>query len=165
LENLVSTFLSDSLPLGSNEVGVAVGISEDKTFDSENRESFTTSASKEPDKSQGLTAEAPRLRETEDGQVNYIDRSHWQAILEDIKEVREHLTLPTVQSSPDYQTDFSENYLNLDPGLIFGSTSATQLAEILVSLPPQPICDMLLSTYFNSRFMVLGMILIETVRG
>ncbi|KAL2126567.1 hypothetical protein VTI74DRAFT_666 [Chaetomium olivicolor] len=69
----------------------------------------------------GLDQETPRPRQTFDGQVNYVDSSHWLAILEDIRET-----------------------LDLD--------------EILASLPPQAVCDKLLSHYFNSRHLVIGVV-------
>jgi len=43
-----------------------------------------------------------------------------------------------------------------DASFLFTSDHNLSLDEILPSLPSQPICDMLLSWYFNSRFMVLG---------
>ena len=52
--------------------------------------------------SDALTPESPHRQETTDGQVNYIDRGHWLSILDDIKEVREHLAvapLPSLQQS------------------------------------------------------------------
>jgi hypothetical protein len=103
-----------------------------------------------------VTQKALHLQETKGGQVNYVDPSHWQAILEDIKEVRDHISVlnhTSLQSEPNYEIIDP----NSDPSMIFGSISKAELTEILSSLPLQPICDMLLSWYFNSRFMILGM--------
>jgi hypothetical protein len=101
-----------------------------------------------------LSPETLHLQETRGGQVNYVDPSHWQSILEDIKEVRDHLSvLNHSQSQPMFELSQASS----DPSLIFGSTPSGDLDDILTSLPSQPICDLLLSSYFNSRFMILGM--------
>jgi hypothetical protein len=109
----------------------------------------------------GLDPETPRIRQTHDGHVNYIDSSHWLSILEDIREVREHL-------SPEggflQQNMARSNGVSLEPelpevGSVLGLEASTSLDEILTSLPPRPICDRLLSHYFNTRFQVLGELL------
>jgi hypothetical protein len=102
-----------------------------------------------------LTPETPHLQETGDGQVNYIDPSHWQSILEDIKEVREHLTKsnqPLAQSDPGGGTD----RVLADASYLFGSVPSVSFREILSSLPPQPICDKLVSWYFDLQIFVSG---------
>jgi hypothetical protein len=101
--------------------------------------------------------ETPHLQETGDGQVNYIDPSHWLSILDDIKEVRDHLS---VSNQPVSQNGagFAAHGGVPDASFLFGSTQNSSLGEILSSLPSQPICDMLVSWYFNSSFMVLGKI-------
>ena len=108
-----------------------------------------------------LTPELPHVQETEDGQVNYIDRGHWLSILNDIKEVREHLDTD-VLSSTSSQTKADDTS---PPKLVDGthllnlnSNSDSTFAEILSQVPSRPKCDMLLSWYFNSKFMVLGII-------
>jgi hypothetical protein len=110
-----------------------------------------------------LTPEPLYLQTTKEGQVNYIDSSHWQSILEDIKEVRDHLSVlnnSTLQS----ESISEKNHANPDPSLIFGSVPTIDLSDILSSLPPQPIREMLLSWYFNSRFMILGKTNIPAMR-
>lgn len=102
-----------------------------------------------------LTPERPHVQETRDGQVNYIDRSHWQSILEDIKEVKDHLADwggSPAQSLTSQQPDDVEH----DASFLIGCGSNDNLAEILTSLPPQHICDRMLSGYFNSRFLIAG---------
>lgn len=94
--------------------------------------------------------------------VSHIDPSHWLSILEDIKEVREHLdetasesTAPsTSKSASDYDTGGSDPSLVLGTGQL--SRTAVTLDGIIAGLPARPVCDMLLSWYFNSQFMVLG---------
>lgn len=105
----------------------------------------------------GLTTQTPRLRETGDGQLNYIDPSHWLSILDDIKEVREHLSVPS-RTIPPKEDGFNVNRTITEANLLHGSNQSMDLDEILSSLPSQPICDMLLSWYFDTRFMILGMV-------
>ena len=106
----------------------------------------------------GLDPETPRIRQTHDGHVNYVDSSHWLSILEDIREVREHLS-PDGGLPPQ---DMSRtNAVSSEPELpevssVLGLGASASLDEILTSLPPRPICDRLLSHYFNTRLQVLG---------
>ncbi|KAJ3572794.1 hypothetical protein NPX13_g4927 [Xylaria arbuscula] len=101
-----------------------------------------------------LTPETPHLQQTGDGQVNYIDANHWQSILEDIHEIREHLSSSNQsmeQSAPLERT-------LADASFLFGSVPNATYAEILTSLPAQPICDKLLSWYFGTSLLVSGII-------
>ncbi|KAI0409303.1 hypothetical protein F4802DRAFT_546137 [Xylaria palmicola] len=101
-----------------------------------------------------LTPETPHLQQTGDGQVNYIDPSHWQSILEDIHEVREHLSSSNgfiEESAPPERTP-------ADASFLFGSVPNATYAEVLTSLPAQPICDKLLSWYFSISMLVSGII-------
>jgi hypothetical protein len=75
-------------------------------------------------------------------QLNYVDSSHWRSILNDIKEVREQLS---IQDEPDME-------VQPEVDLVFGPQSAS---DILQSLPSRPVCDGLLSQYFNARYMIL----------
>lgn len=100
-------------------------------------------------------SEPLHLQENADGQVNYIDPSHWQAVLDDIKEVREHLNVTSNDQSQN-ESPQAPAPVHSDPTLVFESTIGTDLTAILASLPPQPVCDMLLSSLFNTRFMILG---------
>ncbi|KAI6782559.1 uncharacterized protein J7T54_003570 [Emericellopsis cladophorae] len=114
-----------------------------------------------------LTPETPHLQQSEDGHVSYIDPSHWQSILEDIREVREHLapgqaknSSSNLQSNGNIHTSHGD-----DPGLYLGAFAPGSLEAILATLPPQPICDKLISGYFGMQFMVLGIIHPEKFQG
>ncbi|KAI8961306.1 hypothetical protein F5Y11DRAFT_348585 [Daldinia sp. FL1419] len=111
-----------------------------------------------------LTPETPHLQETPDGQVNYIDPNHWLSILDDIKEVREHLSASN-QSTTQNERGYPDEPVALDASFLLDSDRISSLDEILSSLPSQPICDMLLSWYFSSRFMVLGVIHPDKFQG
>ncbi|CAK7208175.1 hypothetical protein SCUCBS95973_000014 [Sporothrix curviconia] len=96
--------------------------------------------------------------------AHYIDASHWSSLLEEIKELRQHL----VSSAADDEQPAS----SVDTGsssttaadwptaedrfgdLVFSGTSQT-LAEMVEKLPPRPICDRLVATYFQVGHSVL----------
>ncbi|KAF2008117.1 hypothetical protein P154DRAFT_479598 [Amniculicola lignicola CBS 123094] len=81
------------------------------------------------------------------GQPQYVDSTHWLSILNDIKEVREQLsTQEENDTEPQPEVD-----------LVFPTTSCS-ISEILLSLPPRPVCDGLVSQYFNAKFMMLPII-------
>ncbi|CAI6091691.1 unnamed protein product [Clonostachys chloroleuca] len=104
-----------------------------------------------------LTPETPHMHETGDGQVHYIDRNHWLSILEDIKEVREHLS---GSSHPSPYDGGSQEHDRIEPdaSFLFGANPNVDISDILTSLPPQPVCDRLLSFYFSTRFLVGGVV-------
>jgi hypothetical protein len=160
LENLVSSFLS-------GDAVVQPGLSADGEFstedswiipsptDSYNRSAVQSSSISSPNGGDDmLTPETPHIQETGTGQVNYIDPSHWLSILDDIKEVREYLSTNLPMSQNRTAVDLGLGVP--DASFLFSSDHNPGLEEILRSLPSQPICDTLLSWYFDSRFMVLG---------
>ncbi|PKS05661.1 hypothetical protein jhhlp_008180 [Lomentospora prolificans] len=160
LENLVSSFISGDAVIQSRLLSeiqstekeggkFSSGYERDDLAPNRGSAPSSTSADEYP-----LTPETPHLQETTDGQVNYIDPSHWLSILDDIKEVREHLS-GSRNTVPQYHV-YSAGGRG-DASLLFSDQSLS-VDEILTSLPSQPICDMLLSWYFNSQFMVLGTI-------
>ncbi|KAK1761707.1 hypothetical protein QBC33DRAFT_614721 [Phialemonium atrogriseum] len=126
-------WLSSALDLGS---GCSVQSSQDET----------------------ISIETPRVLESRDGQVNYVDPSHWLSILEDIKEIREHLTPSDSSILHDGLGNGGSPLWEPEASFLFGFNQNPSLHEILASLPPQPVCDRLLSHYFGSRFMVLGIV-------
>jgi hypothetical protein len=161
LENLVSSVLSGDaviqpgVPFESELTRECnrITASSDEQYDRSTKQSSTYSSSSGGE--DALTPETPHIQEIGNGQVNYIDPSHWLSILDDIKEVREHLSIsepPTSVNGIGFDTD----QVVSDASLLFGSDQKPRLDDILRSLPSQPKCDMLLSWYFNSRFMVLG---------
>ena len=160
LENLVSSFLSvdavirprtspeNQILTGNDAITGPSGIGVNTPSEQESSISGSTVE-------EALTPETPHLQETLSGQVNYIDRGHWLSILDDIKEVREHLYLSSPPVSQN-ETVLSVDCPDSDAGFHLGSPPDASLDDILTSLPSRSTCDMLLSWYFNSRFMVLG---------
>lgn len=103
-----------------------------------------------------LPPELPHRHESGDGQVSYIDPSHWRAILDEIKEVREHLSAfdrPLLQEEPERKSFVPEE----SAGFMFGTFPVVELEDVISSLPARSLCDALVSQYFNAKFMVLGM--------
>jgi hypothetical protein len=104
---------------------------------------------------QVLPPELPHRHESGDGQVIYVDPSHWMAILDGIKEVREHLSTfdrPLLQDGVESRDHSPE----LEVSYFFGASPVVDIEEILTSLLPRQTCDSLVSQYFNSKFMALG---------
>ena len=87
------------------------------------------------------------------GQTNYVDSSHWLSILHDIKEVREQLALSRTQEQEDDSFDRIGPQPEAD--LVFGLQQPLNIIEIIRSLPSRPVCDSLLSQYFNSQYMII----------
>lgn len=169
LEDLVSSFLDDGPTVQSREISLREGaVNENETpmsilgipaglpaLSGEGTRSYETI------EQQAADMETPRMLETPSGQIRYVNASHWLSILDDIKELREHLSPPG---------DSSDNTPILNDGpyrntggtpehgvnILFGMSQDPSLQEILSTLPPQPACDRLVSHYFNTRYQVLG---------
>ncbi|KAH8161483.1 hypothetical protein CIB48_g6760 [Xylaria polymorpha] len=162
LENLISSFVSGDtivraranlekeLDLDRSETGSPSSEQRNKPFQLDSDSSSHDRVEDAP------TLETPHLQEAGDGQVNYIDPSHWQSILEDIKEVREHLAIP---NQPLLHSDPGRGTRVLaDASHLFGSIPHTTFIEILGSLPPQPTCDKLVSWYFSTQVFISGIV-------
>jgi hypothetical protein len=89
----------------------------------------------------------------QEGQMNYVDSSHWLSILYDIKEVREELILSSFHAHEEKPPDMNDAQPEVD--LTFGALKTSSLPEILRSLPPRTVCDSLVSFYFNFSYVVL----------
>ncbi|CAI7666706.1 unnamed protein product [Penicillium pancosmium] len=90
------------------------------------------------------------------GEAVYTDPSHWMSILQEIKFVRE--SLPSEESSAPDETPHLDDEPDFDLNLNMGPGNKFSISDALTCLPVQPVCDMLLSKYFNSRYMVLGIV-------
>ena len=100
--------------------------------------------------------ETPRFLHDQNGEAVYMEPSHWMSILQDIKDMRADLSSQGSLASNELA---SSQDLGLEPDISLGITlrDTLSISDVLSSLPAQPICDVLLSQYFNSRYMVLGM--------
>lgn len=99
--------------------------------------------------------ESPHLHE-QNGQAVYMEPSHWMSIMQEIQDIRADLSSQDSVATDDL--DITHNVeiqpdINLDVSL----SRVLSVTDAIKRLPPQTTCDILLSNYFNSRYMVLGM--------
>lgn len=71
-------------------------------------------------------------------QVSFVGSEHWEAILEDITELK-----------IDLETPDTPNSVHFKPQILFGMNHASR-SEIVSSTPPRPVCDMLISRWFRT---------------
>jgi hypothetical protein len=74
-------------------------------------------------------------------QVNFVGSEHWEAILEDITELKIDLETPDTSEIADFK-----------PQILFGINHASR-SEIMSSIPSRPVCDMLISRWFKTMDM------------
>lgn len=72
------------------------------------------------------------------GQVNFVGSEHWESILDDITQLKIDMETPDASEVPDFK-----------PQILFGITPASR-SEIMSSIPPRPICDILISRWFRT---------------
>lgn len=99
--------------------------------------------------------ETLKVQHDQNGEAIYTDPSHWMSILQEIQFVR--ASLPSQNSGTSNGTTPVGGEPDFDLNLNLGPSDTFSIPDALTSLPAQPVCDMLLSKYFNSRYMVLGM--------
>jgi hypothetical protein len=76
--------------------------------------------------------------------------------MQEIQDIRADLSSQDSLATDDLGITHHEEIqpdINLDVSL----SRILSVTDAIKSLPPQPTCDSLLSNYFNSRYMVLGM--------
>ena len=91
----------------------------------------------------------------------YVGSTHWSAIMENIQELKSALSSNTEGGDQPFSTelDDSEDVETQDADNLFGSTSHLSISQILSqALPPRLQVDRRLSTYFNSRYLVIPFI-------
>ena len=74
-------------------------------------------------------------------QVNFVGSEHWEAILEDITELKIDLETPDTSKEVDFK-----------PQILFGINHASR-SEIMSSIPSRPVCDMLISRWVRTMDM------------
>ncbi|EHK42629.1 hypothetical protein TRIATDRAFT_2481, partial [Trichoderma atroviride IMI 206040] len=144
LESLLSSMVSTASPPAPVDFGAALGAGH-------HGKSAAGSGSG------SSTSKLPHRHESGDGQVVYVDPSHWMAILDEIKEVREHLSAsdhPLLQEQSQHKSHPPEEEVSF----LYGASPATNMEDILTDLPPRQTCDSLISQYFNSQFMASGIL-------
>jgi hypothetical protein len=74
-------------------------------------------------------------------QETFVGSEHWEAILEDIKDLKIDLETPDTSEIVDFK-----------PQILFGINHASR-SEIISSIPPKPVCDVLISRCFRTMDM------------
>lgn len=161
LENLLSSMVSTTSPakIGSGLHGQSASSSStSKVSASYQKYELSVMSTSNSQEDNVLPPELPHRHESGDGQVSYVHPSHWMAIMDEIKEVREHLSAfdrPLLQEEAERKNNSPEDRV----GFLFSSFPTVDIEEVLSSLPPRQTCDGLVSQYFNSRFMALGKVI------
>ncbi|KAH7024931.1 uncharacterized protein B0I36DRAFT_387345 [Microdochium trichocladiopsis] len=184
LETLVSSFLAqgkaqetslpgalnEALVVGKNGLQSKIDMTADKLRQTSMSSGYTQNRKILPSPASQAATTGAGTSDAVQTAVNYVDPSHWLSILDDIKEVREHLaetsdhsaSTSSASHTPDTATASEMPSGGSDASLLLGGVpglqSSATLDEILARLPARSVCDMLLSWYFNSQFMVLGVL-------
>ncbi|KIN05755.1 hypothetical protein OIDMADRAFT_175917 [Oidiodendron maius Zn] len=77
---------------------------------------------------------------------NYLGATHWQAILQNIRDIQ-----VVLHAEPEESEDVSTPHGPISPDIFVDTADPLTLADIYKFLPPRHVADKLLSTYFNSR--------------
>lgn len=75
--------------------------------------------------------------------------------MQEIKDIRADLSSQDSLTSENLDTTESVD-IQPDINLNVSFNHVFSVNDAINSLPPQPACDILLSNYFNSRYMILG---------
>jgi hypothetical protein len=86
---------------------------------------------------------------SEKDEVNFVGSEHWEAILENIAELKIDLETPDTTEMLDFK-----------PQLLFGRNHASR-SEIISSIPSKSICDLLISRWFKKMDMAPSKLIIH----
>ncbi|TVY12787.1 Pyrrolocin cluster transcription factor fsdR, partial [Lachnellula arida] len=142
LEDMVTTLLNSQTAPNPDQDGLTAAKtpSVTSTGNAISDGGFTQSAAPSPGNQMNANFPevlAGRFTRAKD-QVNFVGSEHWEAILDDISELKIDLEDPAATSEiPDFR-----------PQILFGDNSASR-AEIISSIPPKPVCDVLISRWFS----------------
>lgn len=85
-------------------------------------------------------------------QESFVGSEHWEAILEDITELKIDLETPETSEIDDP-----------NPRILFGENHAPR-SEIISSIPPKAVCDQLISRWFRTMDMAPSMCTVNLVQ-
>lgn len=74
-------------------------------------------------------------------QESFVGSEHWESILDDITELKIDLENPETTEIDDH-----------NPQILFGENHASR-SKIMSSIPPKPVCDVLISRWFKTMDM------------
>ncbi|PWY80719.1 hypothetical protein BO70DRAFT_397011 [Aspergillus heteromorphus CBS 117.55] len=93
--------------------------------------------------------------------TRYINPTHWQAVLDEIAEVKQYLQLNENSPLEDAEEETSAPEVS-GPVLLFGNLVPSTKADLLAALPDRPAADRLVSFYLNSKEATLVLMHIPT---
>ncbi|PYH42922.1 Zn(II)2Cys6 transcription factor [Aspergillus saccharolyticus JOP 1030-1] len=82
--------------------------------------------------------------------TSYHNPTHWQAVLDEISEVKEFLQMHESTSPEDVGEEDSIPDVS-GPVLLFGNSISSNFSELLAALPLRTTADRLISSYLNSK--------------
>ncbi|RAL14173.1 fungal specific transcription factor domain-containing protein [Aspergillus homomorphus CBS 101889] len=103
-----------------------------------------------PEANSDLQPEYPGTILIQEDGTSYHNPTHWQAVLDEIAEVKEFLQM-NENSSPEDAEEESLVPEVSGPVLLFGNTISATISELLAALPARSTADRLISAYLNSR--------------
>lgn len=98
-----------------------------------------------------VLTESPRPVADQNGLTCYVDASHWQSVLEELKEVRENLVSDELPQTAEPNVSAPSLPMLVD-------ATNVEIEDILADLPLQPVCNALLSAYFTSSYSHLSIV-------
>ncbi|PYH91009.1 hypothetical protein BO71DRAFT_280029, partial [Aspergillus ellipticus CBS 707.79] len=93
--------------------------------------------------------------------TRYINPTHWQAVLDEIAEVKQYLQLNENTSPDEVAEDTSAPEVS-GPVLLFSDSISSTKADLLSMLPDRSVVDRLVSFYLNSKEATLVLMHIPT---
>jgi hypothetical protein len=143
LEDMVLTLLNNQTRVDQDVLGAKESPSDTSIAVLANEDDFnhpiTASSQHLIDPTVPKTAAGKFTKEKD--QMNFVGNEHWEAILEDITELKIDLETPKTHESADFK-----------PHILFG-VERTSRSELISSIPPRQVCDMLISRWFKSMDM------------
>lgn len=142
LEDMVTTLLNSQTAPNSDQDGLSAAKTPSVTSTGTAISDGGFTQSTAPSPSNQMNANVPevlagRLTRARD-QVNFVGSEHWEAILDDIADLKIDLEDPPATSEIP----------NFRPQILFGDNNASR-AEIMSSIPPKPVCDVLISRWYR----------------
>ncbi|RAH43440.1 Zn(II)2Cys6 transcription factor [Aspergillus brunneoviolaceus CBS 621.78] len=95
-------------------------------------------------------AEFPGTILIEKDGTNYHNPTHWQAVLDEIAEVKEFLQMHENTSLEEVEEEDVVPAVS-GPVLLFGNSISSTISELLAALPVRSMADRLISAYLNSK--------------
>ncbi|UKZ61401.1 uncharacterized protein TrAtP1_002666 [Trichoderma atroviride] len=97
----------------------------------------------------GNTISSPGIMLTGHMGTRWVDATHWEAILDDIRELKD-CTEALEQADDEFLLGTTEEESS-GPTLFVGLSPLMNRSDVLAFLPPRPVVDRLISRYFNAK--------------